>query len=489
MKKDFIYLASASPRRRALLEQIGVAYRALPAAIGEELRPGEGAERYVVRLAEAKAAAVWARTAAADSIVLTSGRVIEADHAWIEGTDIRYVRNDTVYAVPRGLVARVEAADGGPGLEDPDVRKSRERLAAGQAEDALRYARLALFRQPQSVSALQALAAAQIALGDSPRAQQTVEQALALEPGSPLSRELLGDALVEAGDFAAAREQYRLAAEAAPQPRVHKKLEALGPVICQTALGDLGLFRVTRPGPIPVYGPDDPATMRRVLASLDEQSGGLALVDGGWERRGFAAPDVAQGVILVVGSGYSAHPDRSAAAMRYVVEILGLPRADGPALRAFHDGAGRGATTILDAQGRTLSAVVETDDELLSHLEGLGDRAATVVLPDALSDALLGRLVRNAARCVLVVRDPTAVHVAPVYYKAWVKVGGAVRVVEPMCVLAVATNPVNRSGPDADAEGFRTAVARAIPELPVHDVVLEAARAKRRPFWRFLGLS
>ncbi len=161
--------------------------------------------------------------------MLTSGRVIEADHAWLEGSEVRYVRNDTIYSVPRELVAKVDASDGGPALVDPDVRKSREQLAGGKAEEALRHARLALFRQPRSVPALQALAAAQIALGDSIRARETAVEALAIEPGSPLSLELLGDALVEAGDFAAAREQYRLAAEAAPQPRVHKKLEALGP--------------------------------------------------------------------------------------------------------------------------------------------------------------------------------------------------------------------------------------------------------------------
>jgi hypothetical protein len=170
------------------------------------------------------------RAGGADSIVLTTGRVIEADHAWLEGPEVRYLRNDTIYSVPRELVARVEASDGGPALVDPDVRKSREQLAAGQAQEALRHARLALFRQPQSVAALQALAAAQIALGDATRARATVTEALSLEPGSPLSLELLGDVLAEAGDFAAAREQYRLAAEAAPQPRVNKKLEALGPV-------------------------------------------------------------------------------------------------------------------------------------------------------------------------------------------------------------------------------------------------------------------
>jgi len=221
-------------------------------------------------------------TANADSIVLTSGRVIEADHAWVEGADIRYLRNDTLYAVPRELVARVEATGGGTSLEDPDVRRSRERLAAAEPQEALRHARLALFRQPQSVSALQALAAAQIALGDSTRARATVNDALAIDPGSPLSLELLGDALVEAGDFAAAREQYQRAAEAAPQPRVHKKLQALGPVAASVSSAR---FRIRFDG-----AADEPLGLA-VLRVLDQA----------WEdherRLGFA-PDLPVSVVL-----------------------------------------------------------------------------------------------------------------------------------------------------------------------------------------------
>jgi septum formation protein len=80
MKKDFIYLASTSPRRRALLEQIGVAYRAVPAAISEAGEPGESSARYVVRLAEAKAIAVWQRTDAAQTRpVLAADTTVELD--------------------------------------------------------------------------------------------------------------------------------------------------------------------------------------------------------------------------------------------------------------------------------------------------------------------------------------------------------------------------------------------------------------------------
>jgi tetratricopeptide (TPR) repeat protein len=220
--------------------------------------------------------------AAADSVVLTSGRVIDADEAWLEGTEIRYRHEGTVYAVPRSLVARVDAADGGTALEDPDARKSRERLAAGDAPEALRFARLALFRQPASVSALQALTAAQIALGDVARARESASTALSLEPGNARTHELLGDALMESGDFAAAREHYRLALEAAGPPRVRTKLDALG---TSAASVSSARFRVRYDG-----ASDEPLGLSV-----------LGVLDGAWEeyerRLGFA-PRVPVTVVL-----------------------------------------------------------------------------------------------------------------------------------------------------------------------------------------------
>jgi septum formation protein len=55
--EDFVYLASASPRRRQLLSQIGVPFHVLSVDVDESIRAGETAEHYVSRLAQAKAAA------------------------------------------------------------------------------------------------------------------------------------------------------------------------------------------------------------------------------------------------------------------------------------------------------------------------------------------------------------------------------------------------------------------------------------------------
>jgi septum formation protein len=82
MKKDFLYLASASPRRSELLRQIGVRFRVRPAAVAEDRLAGETPEAYVVRVAAAKAEAVWAALDAedpvlgADTAVVLDGEVL-----------------------------------------------------------------------------------------------------------------------------------------------------------------------------------------------------------------------------------------------------------------------------------------------------------------------------------------------------------------------------------------------------------------------------
>ena len=83
MPSDPLYLASVSPRRRELLDQIGVPYRAVGADVDETPRPGEAPDAYVLRLAAAKADAVWAQVGAArasilgaDTTVVLDGRIL-----------------------------------------------------------------------------------------------------------------------------------------------------------------------------------------------------------------------------------------------------------------------------------------------------------------------------------------------------------------------------------------------------------------------------
>ncbi|SDS88990.1 septum formation protein [Halopseudomonas xinjiangensis] len=76
-----ICLASASPRRKALLEQIGVPVTVMPCDIDETVQAGEEASVYVERMAREKAEAACSRVSdqvvvAADTVVVCGDRVL-----------------------------------------------------------------------------------------------------------------------------------------------------------------------------------------------------------------------------------------------------------------------------------------------------------------------------------------------------------------------------------------------------------------------------
>ncbi len=76
-----VVLASSSPRRRELLELIGISHEVQPANIDETMRPREAPRRHAERLAREKASAMATRdpetiTIGADTVVVINRKVL-----------------------------------------------------------------------------------------------------------------------------------------------------------------------------------------------------------------------------------------------------------------------------------------------------------------------------------------------------------------------------------------------------------------------------
>ncbi len=120
MRKDFVYLASASPRRSDLLRQIGVPFQVRPAAVPEALAGGETPEHYVLRLAAAKAAAVWGTleqgaheprpVLAADTAVVLDGRVLGKPADAVAAEAMLAELSGTTHRVLTAVALKEEAA-------------------------------------------------------------------------------------------------------------------------------------------------------------------------------------------------------------------------------------------------------------------------------------------------------------------------------------------------------------------------------------------
>ena len=176
------------------------------------------------RLIAGLIAVLFAARAGSDTIVLNNGRVIEADRAWYEGTQVRYEKGGGVYGLPKSLVKQLDQKARPPAVSDPDVTAARGLLAQDPAE-AARLARRAVDRDPLSIGALQTLAEALLGLGDARGARDRATQALRIDDRDPQSRALLGDALLALGDRYGAEEAYRVSLRLRPDPAVERKLK------------------------------------------------------------------------------------------------------------------------------------------------------------------------------------------------------------------------------------------------------------------------
>ncbi len=111
-----LYLGSSSPRRRMLLDQLGLRYRVLEVQVAERRRGGETPEQYVQRLAVAKARAGWEageRTAAvpvlgADTAVVLEGRVLGKPRDRADGLRLLSRLSDRNHQVLTGVAVVLE---------------------------------------------------------------------------------------------------------------------------------------------------------------------------------------------------------------------------------------------------------------------------------------------------------------------------------------------------------------------------------------------
>jgi septum formation protein len=138
-----LVLASASPRRRELLDRAGVRFEVRPADVPEELGPDEAPGAFALRLAREKARAV-------------AERLGDAAPRWVLGADTIVVVEDDVLGKPRDpahaeellgrlvgrthrvLTAVAVVAPGDGGVTDALV-ESTVRMREASADEVRRY--------------------------------------------------------------------------------------------------------------------------------------------------------------------------------------------------------------------------------------------------------------------------------------------------------------------------------------------------------------
>ena len=130
-KSPRLVLASASPRRKEILEAAGIAFEVLPAPVPEQQRRGESAEEFVIRMAIEKAVAARALVPppcllpvlGADTVVVLGQRTLGKPASREQARRMLRLLSGKQHQVLTGLCLLYPAKDSGrKGKATRDVR-------------------------------------------------------------------------------------------------------------------------------------------------------------------------------------------------------------------------------------------------------------------------------------------------------------------------------------------------------------------------------
>ena len=156
-----LLLASASPRRREMLERVGVPLEVRAADIDESPRDGEQPAAYVARIAHEKARAVKRRPGqwvlAADTTVTVDGRILGKAESDDEAADMLRALSGCVHQV----ITAVTILGGDETIVDHDLRVSTDVVMATLSEQMIAaYVASGEWRGKAGAYAIQGIAAA-----------------------------------------------------------------------------------------------------------------------------------------------------------------------------------------------------------------------------------------------------------------------------------------------------------------------------------------
>lgn len=237
--------------------------------------------------------------------------------------------------------------------------------------------------------------------------------------------------------------------------------ERLSRTRVRTPLGEVVIARLSDPGAVEVAGPSAAEEMRYICDAMIVHGARQVLIDGSIDRRAASAPNVANGLVMATGAVLGESVDEVLAKTVDAADLIRLPAVD-PA----------GATPVtiprqiaLRAEPGQVAALLRDDA-----------RANTFLIDGALSERLLQGLVgarreRDRRELRVVARDPTRVFLSehgPRWYR---RQGIRIEVLKTIDLRAITVNPVAPRSHRLDSAELREAIAQAIPDVPVIDVL------------------
>ncbi len=275
---------------------------------------------------------------------------------------------------------------------------------------------------------------------------------------------------VERGTIIATAKELLLKCEA--------KVEILEVTPYHTSLGEIIIGRVRSAGLIELAGPDVNAYMKDVANKMLGYGAQLVLIDGAIDRKSAASPWIADATVLSTGATISRNIEIVKNETIHQVELFRLDEVNDDSVKDM-------AIKIYDQKGYALVNNKGCIEELsIQTALNSGYIIGSAIKEDTAYVIVSGSLVARTLFDIMevcpyyknvtfVVQDSTKIFIDRKNWKAFKNRGLKVKVLHPIQLLAVTTNPYGPEGYFFEPKGFVEVMKKALYPVPVIDVKLE----------------
>lgn len=243
-----------------------------------------------------------------------------------------------------------------------------------------------------------------------------------------------------------------------------------------TAMGDVIIGRARESGYVELAGPTLMKDHRSLLHELLQSGADRVMVDGALDRVSLATPSLAQGIILATGATLGGSSDVVMEKTRDRIERFTLPQVDVSYLEYYHQVMEHSKVALIDVTGVVTSLQVEGSlvaGEMLR--QQITPLTRTVVMGGAVGNGVLEGLLSSKTRgnhLELVIRNGTCLFCDKKLWRKFVAMGGSIKVVDPIRLMAITLNPTSTKGIEFASREFFELGVKMFKPYPVMDVVM-----------------
>ncbi len=241
-----------------------------------------------------------------------------------------------------------------------------------------------------------------------------------------------------------------------------------------TPIGEILILQALSDGFVELSGPSINKQLMIICSELKNLGCNLILVDGAFDRRSYATPQISDATILSTGASVSRNMKNVVDITFHTIKLLNLEREENSEIsKLSRDIIKKSKIGIIDKNYSIKLLDVETAlDAAQDIVKNLDENSKYIVINGAITDKLLEDLMKSTDKykgTTFLVEDGTKLFLSQKTTKKFQKKGGILKVLQSINIIAVTINPTSPNGYVFDKELFLKLLTEELT-IPVYNL-------------------